>query len=175
MNYKGSLDLLKMRGARLVSIEIDGRPCNVVAVPVGYNDISVVAGQDGEPRSAYLNFRMWTVPEAFKKACRDRNAEVDGYEPPSHQMKVSYREEFQERAIASAEKRLRADKDYMKSKPSDEEIAKAARYAVLDAAGIGTITPLQPQPRAEYNAPAPTAQSAGYQSNEVDPADDLPF
>ena len=178
MNNRSSIDLLALVGAKLMSVEINGKKVNVVAIPTGWNDISVTADKTtNEPNHAYLNMREWETSQKFREACVLRHQDEEDYIAPSHQISVSYSEDFTKAAIASAEKRLRADKEFMARGLSDEDIKNEARYAVNNKARIGYVTPLKRAEPAAYTGTAPTAQGVGSWTPpaEVSPEDDLPF
>lgn len=177
-NFKGSVDLLKLNGAQVVTIEVNGKPQTVVAIPTGWNDIAVTSDTEGKPKGAYLNLRAWETNEKFRKACLERDPEQ---EPPTHQIQVSYREEFQNAAQLAAEKRLRADDSYMAKNPSEEDILKEAKYAVSNKSRIGTLTAMVKKEAPAYTGQAPVAATGAWappavdENGNVNPGDDLPF
>lgn len=178
MNYKGSIDLLKLNGATLASIEVaPGVVKNCVVVPVEWNDIQVPANAEGKPTGAYMNIREWETGDAFRKACVERNADKPDYVAPSHQLEVSYSEDFRKAAIAAAVKRLKADASFMAANPSEEAIEKEAKYSVSNKARLGHITPMQPKPQQQYQGAAPAATAGAYTppAEAAGPVDDLPF
>lgn len=179
MNQKSSIDLLALVGAELMSVEKNGKRMNGVFIPVDYNCIGVTADKNtGVPNHAYLNMREWETSAKFRDVCVQNHQGEDGYMPPSHQIAVSYTEDFETAARASAEKRLRADKEFMKKKPSEEDIKREAAYAVSNKARIGYVTPLKRQEPAAFTGIAQAAAGTGAYvppAGEVDPTDDLPF
>ncbi len=179
MSNKSSIDLLALVGAELISVEKNGRKVNCVCVPVDYNCISVTANKDtGMPNHAYLNMREWEVSAKFREACMKNHEGEDGYVAPSHQISVSYTEDFEKAARASAEKRLRGDEQFMARGLSDDEIKKEAAYAVSNKARIGYVTPMRRQEPSAYSGTAPQAQGVSTYvppTGEVNPGNDLPF
>ena len=182
-NFKGSINLMQLMGAKVVSMEINGKPMNCVCIPTGWNDIRVTADKaTNQPNGAYLNLRGWGTSPKFRQACEKNNADKEGYVAPSHQLHNSYSEEFQKAAIASAEARLRGDEEFMAKNPSEEDIKKQASYAVNDKSRIGTVTPLErKEPEAFAGQAAPAQGVGGWTPPAVDaegnvlPGDDLPF
>lgn len=182
MNYKGSINLMQLMGAQVVSMEVGGKQRNVVAIPVEWNDIFVSADRDGKPTGAYLALRAWTVGEKYKQACIANNADKEDYMPPTHQLQVSYRQEFQDAAEKAVVARLRKDKKYMAQKPSEDGIKKQARIEVSNKSRVGTLTPLERKPATPFTgqaaqaAYAPASPLPADASNHAVPAeDDLPF
>lgn len=177
MNQKSSIDLLGLVGAQVKSDVINGKPVNLIVIPVAWNDISVTVDTNGTPNHAYLNMREWETNEKFRKACEANHAGEEDYIAPSHQISVSYSEEFEKAAIASAEKRLRADATFMAKNPTDEDIKREARYAVSNKARIGYVTPLKRREPTAYQGVAPAMQATGayIPTTEAQPGDDLPF
>lgn len=179
MNNQSSIDLLALMGAQLRSVEINGKPQNCVIIPVHWNCVKVTENKETHlPNHAYLNMREWETSQKYKDACMERNADKEGYVPPSHQISVSYTEEFEKAARLSAEKRLRSDSDYMSGHPSDEDIEREAKYAVSNKARIGFVTPLKRMEQPIFTGRAKSAQGVGDYApfdGEVNPGDDLPF
>jgi len=177
-NLKGSVDLLKLLGAKVVSIEVNGKPQTVVAIPTGWNDIKVTADDQGNAKAAYLNLRAWETKDNFRKACLERDPEQ---EPPTHQLQVSYTEAFDNKAKLAAEKRLRADAEYMAKNPSEEDILKEAKYSVSNKSRIGTLTAMPKKEAPAFAGQAPAAAAGEWKPPAVDenghviPGDDLPF
>ncbi|MDD3037946.1 hypothetical protein [Bacteroides sp.] len=182
-NYKGSINLMQLMGAKVVSMEVNGKPMNCVCIPVGWNDIAVTADKTtNEPNGAFLNLRGWETGANFRKACEERNTDKEGYVAPSHQISVSYTESFQEAAQKSAEARLRNNAEFMKNNPTDDDIKKQAKYDVSNKSRVGTLTPLERQQPTAYAGQSPAAQVAGQWTpptvdaeGHVIPGDDLPF
>lgn len=180
-NFKGSINLMSLLGANVVSMEVNGVVKNVVAIPVEWNDITVtVNSATGKPNAAYLNVRAWETNDTFKKACIERNEDKEDYTPPSHSLQVNYSEEFQQCAQKSAISRLLKDENFMAVNPSEEDIKKKAKYEVNNKSRIGTLTPLaRKQPQA-FSGQAEQANVSEYVPNasgytQDNPDDDLPF
>ena len=179
-SYRAGADLLKMVGARVVSMDVNGKAENFICIPARFNDITINADNEGRPKSAFLNFNLWATNENFRKACLARNAEKENYQAPSHELSVSYSEDFQAAACRSAEKRLRANAEFMAKNPSEEDIKKQARWDVSNRSRFGFATPIQPKAAPTYQKTAPAAPAmGGYQAPSTDqpvaPEDDLPF
>lgn len=177
MNQKSSIDLLDLVGAQIKSDVINGKPVNYVVIPVAWNCIGVTTDSNGNPNHAFLNMKEWETSEKFRKACEANHAGEEDYIAPSHQISVSYTEEFEKAAIAAAEKRLRADATFMAKNPTDEDIKREARYAVANKARIGYVTPMKRREPTEYQGVAPAMQATGayIPTTEAQPGDDLPF
>lgn len=177
MNYRSSIDLLDLVGARVQSTVVDGKTVNAIIIPTDWNDIKVTM-KDGAPSHAFLNKREWETSQKFREACMNNHKDDPDYVAPSHQISVAYSQEFEERAIASAERRLRADAEFMARGLSDEEIKKEAKYAVSNKSRIGYMTPLKRAEPVMYTGVAPAAQVVGEYvppTGEVEVGDDLPF
>lgn len=179
-HMRGSINLMQFVGAELRSMEIAGKSRNVVVIPVDFNDISVTCNKEtGEPNAAFVNLRAWETNEKFRSVCVERNKDKEGYTPPSHQLSVSYGEDFQKVAEMVAERRLRGTEKFMSCNPSDEEVKKAARYEVSNKQRIGMLHPMEPQPAQTFKGIAPQTTSEAYipptDANHATPDDDLPF
>lgn len=182
-HFKGSINLMQLLGTSVVSMEVSGKTMNCIVIPADYNDISVTVDKTtNQPNGAYLNFRLWETNAKFRQSCVERNSDKEGYIAPSHHFSNSYRELFQKNAEASAERRLRADEEFMKKERTDEQIKNEAKYAVNNKAQIGTVTPLErQQPIAFTGQAAPATASGAFVAPTVDkdgntlPPEDLPF
>lgn len=179
MNQKSSIDLLALAGAELMSIEKDGKKMNCVVIPVEWNCVGVTVDErTGVPGHAYLNMREWETSQKFKEACMQNHQGEDGYMPPSHQISVSYTEDFEKKAKAAAMKRLRQDAEFMTKNPTEDDIKREAAYAVSNKARIGYVTPLKRREPIAYTGTAPSASVVGgyaTASGEAEMNDDLPF
>lgn len=181
-SFKGSINLLSLLGAEVVSMEVNGVVRNVVAIPVGWNDITVTTNETTQkPNAAYLNLRAWETGDAFKKACMERNDDKEDYIAPSHQLQVNYGAEFQELAQKAAVARLSKDEKFMEKNPTEEAIVQQAKYDVSNKSRIGTLTPLARKQPQQFNGQAAAANAGAYvppapgSDEHVNPADDLPF
>jgi hypothetical protein len=177
--FRGKIDYLKLLGASLRSVEINGKAMNCIVIPVDYNDIFVSADKEtGAPVAATQMLRFWEFSDNYRTKCMNNNASNPDYVAPTHKVVVSYGEEFQKKAMASAEKRVRANAEFMATNPSDEEIQKQAKIIVNDRSRIGDMTPLQPKSPQLYTGVAQVATGVGEYvapDGEVNPEDDLPF
>jgi hypothetical protein len=179
MNSKSSIDYLKLQGAQVMSVEINGKPMNCVVIPVAYNGITVTADKDtGLPNAAYQNLREWETSQKYKDACMANNTDKPDYIAPSHSIDVSYPEALEASYKKRYEVLVREDATFMASNPSEEDIKKEASNRYRRQLRIGTVTPLkraEPQP---FTGQAQAAASTGAwvpPPAEVNPDDDLPF
>lgn len=179
MNNKANFDYLKLQGAQVRSMEINGKVMNCIVIPVDWNGIYVTADKDtGAPVAAHQNTREWETSQKYKEACIANNVDKEGYLPPSHQIQVSYPEELEKAYKKRLEAVVRADEKFMATNPSEEDIKKQVSYRFNDMTRIGYVTPLKKADAPAYTATAPMAQNAGAYvppSGEVNPGDDLPF
>lgn len=181
-SFKGSVNLLSLLGAEVVSMEVNGVVRNVVAIPVGWNDITVTVNETTQkPNAAYLNLRAWETSDSYKKVCIERNDDKDDYVAPSHQIQVNYGADFQEAAQKAAAARLSKDEAFMAKNPTEETIALQAKYEVSNKSRIGTLTPLAKKQPQQYNGQAASANAGSWvppapgSDGHVEPTDDLPF
>lgn len=177
-NFKGSIDLLKLKGAELRSIDINGTVRNVVVVPVDWNDIYVpIDNTTAAPSGAYLNLRAWETNEKYRQAAMESNSGKENFVAPSHHLVVNYGEDSTKKAIDSITERLKKDPTYMSTNPSAEDIAKKAKFTLSNAAQLGKLTPLQPKQQQTYTSAAPIANTGAYTPPAMDASipDDLPF
>lgn len=179
MNNKASIDYLKLMGAQVMSVAINGKPMNCVVIPCAWNGITVTADEKtGQPRSAFQNLREWETSQKYRAACLDNHKDEEGYQAPSHQISVSYSEELENAYKKRIEERLRADATFMATNPTDEDIKSKVSIEVRNQTRIGYVTPLK---KAEPQPFMGAAQSAGNTGayvpppTEVNPGDDLPF
>lgn len=181
-NLKGNINLMQLVGAQVVSMEVSGKSMNCICIPVAWNDIYLTADRTAnQPNGAYLNIRAWGTSAKFRQVCEANNTDREEYVAPSHQVSVSYSENFQKAAVAAAETRLRNNKEFMEKNLPDEEIKKQAHYAVSNKSRIGTLTPLERQQPETYAGQAKPAQGVSEwipsmtDGDNTQPSDDLPF
>jgi hypothetical protein len=179
MNSKSSIDYLKLQGAQVMSVEINGRPMNCVVIPVAYNGITVTADKDtGLPNAAYQNLREWETSQKYKDACMANNTDKPDYIAPSHSIDVSYPEALETAYKKRYEELVRKDEKFMATNPTEDAIKDEAKNRYRRQLRIGTVTPLkraEPQP---FMGAAQAASSTGAwvpPPTEVNPGDDLPF
>lgn len=193
MNYRQSINLMLLRGAQLCSATINGQKVNVVMIPVQDNHISVtVDPQTRQPKDAYLNLIADEPGNAYYDKILRENPKAN---IPSHMLYNNPLPDARKRLDALMEKKLRNDAKYMATNPTDEEIAKQARYGVRRALYIGRAYSLGQQnefrgtaPQADTYAYQPTGQEGGVQqavqqdngqsqrpTSNINPGDDLPF
>lgn len=181
-NLRESINLMQLVGAKLISVDNNGKPLNGIFIPVEHNDIPVFTNPtSGEITGVYLNMLGWETNASFRHACEERNAGKEGYVAPSHQLSVSYGEDFQQYAESCALKRLQNDSEFMAKNPSEEEIKKQASYAVNKKRRIGTVTPMEKKQPTPYTGHAPATTAGVWIPPAVDAngnteiPDDLPF
>lgn len=179
MNNKANIDYLKLMGAQVMTVAINGKNMNCVVIPCAWNGIHVTADKEtGKPVGAYQNLREWETSAKFKQACVENHRDEEGYMAPSHQISVSYPEELETAYKKRIEERLRGDEAFMATNPTDEDIKKKASYELSNQTRIGYVTPLKRAEPAPYAGSAPTAQNVSNwspASMEADVNDDLPF
>lgn len=178
MNNKASFDYLKLLGAEVRSVEVNGKPMNCVVIPVAWNGIKVTADSTtGKPSAATQYLREWETNQKYKEACIANNTDKPDYMPPSHHIAVSYSEELEKAYKRRIEARLRADEKFMATNPTEDDIKKKVSYELSNQTRIGTVTPMKRQEAPVYTGTAPTATTGAYvpPPAEVNPGDDLPF
>ena len=187
-NFSGNINLMGFKGAKIFS-NLDPQHPNqlFVAIPVGWNDIQLA--QDGR----YANARVFMAEtnDKFRQACIQRKQQsgddMTGYMPPSHQMEVSFTQEFRQRALEAARKRLLSEHpEWTGADLEDPERNTDLRNAMYDAVRcrLGSMYCHQrPSATTQTAAPAaPAAQGAqGWTPQQGQPfpaqeeTDDLPF
>lgn len=184
-NFSGNINLLGFKGAKVFSGLDQQHPNQLfVCIPVGWNDIQL--SQDGKYASARVF--MSETNDKFRQACIQRKQQsgddMTGYMPPSHQMEVSFSQEFRQRALEAARKRLISEHpEWTGADLEDPERNTDLKNAMYDAVRcrLGSMYCHQRQqsaaaPATNY-AQAPAAQ--GWQEGQPFPAaeetDDLPF
>lgn len=193
MNYRQSINLMLLRGAQLCSATINGQKVNVVMIPVQENHISVtVDPQTRQPKDAYLNLIADEPGNAYYDKILRENPKAN---IPSHMLYNNPLPDARKRLDALMEQKLRNDAKYMATNPTDEEIAKQARYHVRRALYLGRAYSLGNQnefrgtaPQADTSAYQPTGQEGSVQqavqqdngqsqrlTSNINPGDDLPF
>lgn len=190
MNYRQSINLMQLRDAKLLQVEINGRKVNAVVIPVQENHISVTVDQQTrQPNAAYLNLIADEPGNAYYDKILRENAKAT---LPSHMLYNNPMPEVRKRLDALMEQKLRNDANYMATNPTNEEIAKRAHYDVRRTLYVGRAYSLgQPNefrgsaPQAEVSAYQPTGEESGTQQQAQqlpnppkpapEPGDDLPF
>lgn len=178
MNNKASIDYLRLQGAEVKSVEINGKPMNCIVIPVAWNGIKVTADTaTGSPVSATQYLREWETNQKYKDACIANHLGEADYLPPSHQISVSYSEELGGAYKKRHELRLRSDAKFMATHPTDDDIKKRAAYELSNQTRIGTVTPMKRQEPPIYTGAAPAVAVGSYipPTNEDAQEDDLPF
>lgn len=179
MNNKASIDYLKLMGAQVMSVEVNGKRMNCVVIPCAWNGISVTADEKtGQPRSAFQNLREWETSAKYRQACLDNHKDEEGYQAPSHQISVSYSEELDNAYKRRIEERLRADAAFMATNPTDDDIKAKVTIELRNQLRIGYVTPLKRAEAPAYAGSAPVAQNVSDwspASAEANVDDDLPF
>ena len=159
MNYRQSINLMLLRGAQLCSATINGQKVNVVMIPVQENHISVtVDPQTRQPKDAYLNLIADEPGNAYYDKILRENPKAN---IPSHMLYNNPLPDARKRLDALMEQKLRNDAKYMATNPTDEEIAKQARYHGRRALYLGRAYSLGQQN--ECRGTAPQADTSAYQ------------
>ena len=168
MNYRQSINLMQLRDAKLLQVEINGRKVNAVVIPVQENHISVTVDQQTrQPNAAYLNLIADEPGNAYYDKILRENAKAT---LPSHMLYNNPMPEARKRLDALMEQKLRNTPEYMATNPTNEEIAKRAHYDVRRTLYVGRAYSLgQPNefrgsaPQAEVSAYQPTGEESGTQ------------
>lgn len=161
-NFYGSIDLLKLKGARLLSgIDQKNPKMNFVCIPVvNYSGVALQQARDGHGYRAQLQVNMWALPDSYRqKAVQNRMSrgeDVSTYNPPSHSLEVNYTEEFRARAMEAAKKRILKEHPDWENNPQHE---KELTNAIYDAVRIklGNITASMSAYTQQSSAPVATA------------------
>lgn len=193
-SFYGSIDLLKLKGARLLSGIDEKHPqMNFVCIPiVNYSGVSLQQNRDGSGFRAQLPVNLWPVSDRYRQIVIQnkisRGEDVNGYNPPSHQMEVSYPQEFREKAMEAAKKRILTEHPDWKDSPEHEKELKNEIYNAVRIR-LGNITAhiaqqyqqtAQPTQAAAPSQPPldyvpPQYDNNGNPIDESYEGDDLPF
>ncbi len=166
-HFKGVINLLQFPGAEVRTLEVNGTSKEVICIPAEYCEAYITRDkQSAIPLSAYVSLRGWLTGENFRQACIQRNTGKENYTPPSHQLSLSFSENYQKKAEEIICQRLRNNPEYMKNNPTDEDIRKAAHIEMVNKIRIGTLTPM--------GSASPTSETPVDASTSATP-DDLPF
>lgn len=169
-SFYGSLDLLKFKGAKLLSGLDEKHPeMNYVCIPiVNYSGVSLLKGHDGNMR-ANVPLNYWPVSERYRQAIiankQSRGEDISRFNPPSHQVEVSYSQEFREKALEAAKKRILTEHPDWKDNPEHEKELKSEMYNAVRIR-LGNITAHVEWGSSGYGSPsngyqqAPAAQNA---------------
>ena len=187
-NFSGTLNLLGFKGARVFS-NLDAQHPNqlFVAIPVNWNEIQL--SQDGKYANAHVY--MAETGENFRRACIQRKQQsgddMTGYLPPSHQMEVSFSQDFRQRALEAARQRLlKEHPEWTGADLENPDKNSELRNAMYDAVRcrLGTMYCHQ-RPATSQTAPASAQAANGAQGwnpqngdtfpPQDDDADGLPF
>lgn len=193
-SFSGNIDLMKLKGAKLLSMEDNGKPRNYICVPLDINEISVVENNQTHEQMARLRVNIWPYNDAYGNAIRQkalqRGDDPNKVDIPSHEMTVNYSPGFVKAyAKAVAKKVIDADggkhPEWASQDPTDENTAlyKAVRNRMNYR--ISNLYLRTAQPTQQQGFAAPMAQGVGGytapQPND-DPfssapvyEDDLPF
>lgn len=159
MNYRQSINLMLLRGAQLCSATINGQKVNVVMIPVQENHISVtVDPQTRQPKDAYLSIIADEPGNAYYEKVLRENPKAN---LPSHMLYNNPLPDSRKRLDALMEQKLRNTPEYMATNPTDEEIAKRARYDVRRSLYLGRAYSFGQQN--EFRGTAPQAETSAYQ------------
>ena len=159
MNYRLSINLLKLQGAQLSSVNLGGRNVNCVILPIEPNHISVTADQQTrQPNGAYFNLLCDEPGNAYYNKLLQENPKA---KMPSHMVYVNPMPDARKRLEVIREQQLRNDPDYMATNPTAEDITRRARYDVKRTMQIGRAYELTTAN--EYHGQAPAIQANAYQ------------
>lgn len=173
-NYSLSVDLLRLVGAEVCSLEFKGQKRNCIIIPTGWNDIEVKVDNNGKPVAAPVYMRAWETKESYIKACKEKNADNPDFVPPSHTLDVNWHEEFMNKAVEAAYKRMKGDPQ--NANIPEEELKKKALYEVRNKLRIGNMKVLAKREQPTLQGAASPLQAAPQEfSQEAEPKDDLPF
>lgn len=179
MDYKVNINYMKLIGAQVMSVDINGKKMNCVVIPCDWNGIKVTADKEtGKPRGAYQNITERTYGQKYIESCRANHQGEEGYVAPSHEIRVSYPKALREAYVKRQAELLRADKEYMATNPTDKDIESKAGTLVANRSSIGNATPIPENEAPAFVGSAPAAIGTGAYvppPAEVNPEDDLPF
>lgn len=173
-NFSISGDLLNFVGADVRALEYEGKVRNCVIIPVDWNDLEVKVNDQNKPVAVPFYGRAWEVKEAYLKACMEKNAGDPNFIAPSHTVELNWREDFMNKAVDAAFKRMKVDSQ--STGVTDEDLKKKALYEVRNRLRLGTMKVLAKREQPTLQGPAVPLQSAPQEfSPEVNGSDDLPF
>ena len=177
MNNKASFDYLKLQGAEVKSVEVNGKMMNCVVIPVAWNGIRVNTDEKtGAIVSATQYTREWETNQKYKDACIANHQGEADYLPPSHQISVSYPEELENAYKKRYREQVMADAAFMANNPTEEDIKKRVAILFSNQTRIGIVTPIKPKEAPVFNGVAPAVTTGAFiPTEEVQPGDDLPF
>ncbi len=184
MNFRGSINLLNLKGAQILNVTLpNGRTEPCIVVPAAYNDM-IRPRKDGNGMEIipYVNFRAFPPHPNYIAACQRNHAGEENYVLPSHSMKVSFTEDFRNRASAAAERRIRKENPTITDADLQKQVAAAVNISLGDLIPVETqqrgFTPTgsvaaTPADPSQFNTPQPTTDPV---TGEVTSnPDDLPF
>lgn len=177
-NAKASMDYLKLVGAQVKSVDINGKMMNCVVIPVDWNGIKVRHDAEADKITSATQYtREWTTNQKFRDACMANHQGDPDYVAPSHQISVSYPEELEKAYLARHEALVRKDERFMATNPTEEAIKQEAKNRLSNQTRIGYVTPIKPREAPVFTGDAPVATTGAYvpPATEVQPGDDLPF
>ncbi len=187
-NFNGTVDLMKLRGAKYLSGIDTANPNRAyICIPADWNDIKVVA--DEHSANGYrgpLRLAMYQTNEKYAAACvkakQDRGDDMTNYNPPSHTCQLRYSAEYIE-VLNKAAKKAILDKHLEWNTPElqDETRNTELKYAMNDMVRLQLGSFYVNHPMQQNSAPpmaasvAPNFSQATAPTGEVNPEDDLPF
>lgn len=162
MRYKGSINLLALKGAQVLNVTMPDQTVKAcIVIPAAYNDMQA---EDGSV-NPYVNFVAWEASQKFVDACKQRHAGQEGYVAPCHTIDQSYSQGFREKAEAAAKARIQREKPGL----SEDELKREVSIATRISLGTLAEMPMQLGYKPTQGAVA-VAQEALPPANE-----DLPF
>lgn len=161
MKFKTSIDLMKLRGAKIVKnfsiSNSDGTTSSMgdcIVIPMQYNDM-IRRAQDGTASYApYINARCWEAHPKFVQSCLTRHAGEADYIAPTHTLDVNYSSDFDTYIRSIYRARIKAQKPDIADADLDREVSIAIRVS------LGTLTPIGEEARSMYAGQAVAAAAA---------------
>lgn len=191
-SFYGTIDLMKIKGAKVLSGLDEKHPkMNYVCIPcVNYSGVELKSGDNGTYR-ATLPINLWPLPESYRQKAiasrASRGEDVTNFNPPSHGAEVNYTQEFREKALETAKKRILTEHPDWKDAPEHEKELKNEMFNAVRIK-LGNIYAHVAQPQQPTYTQQPVMpQATGWQPPTVDANgnpdplglpvddDDLPF
>lgn len=177
LDYKININLKALKGAEAITVTYpDGKKMRGIFIPAAYNGMLYTNKDTGRQEvsffvSAFANETSSTTKDASRK----RNSHIEGYEPPSHLMRLNYPKDFREQATEAARKRIKAEQ------PDIDEDTLNANVRKSVSPILGDMTPLAQrermyEPKTQVTVePQADGGSMNDEPGEATPVDDLPF
>lgn len=165
-SFYGSIDLMKVKGAKLLSGLNEKYPqMNYVCIPcVNYSGVKLMPHRNDDGVSASLSLNMWPVSEKYRQTIianrASRGEDVTKYNPPSHQLEVHYEEDFVEKAKEAARKRILKEHPDWENAPEHEQELKNAVYNAVRIRLGNIYAHIAREQQQAYTSAAPAATGA---------------